>query len=612
MKKFNENPFYGQRGLLDLIKKANGLSITDALALIEQAFKSFTSSDRHLLQMFHVICFSQGDITNRYHNIFKGNDHQDLKSGGESNNNFWLAYLIFLLKTPRLFVKLLPLIIEYVGLRELTTYQIRTKKKTKTITGDWGLLPNIMDNDIAYTGLLEQLVRMANGSDFQKYQVAKFVNTPKLSKRQGGPLQDKTVTKMKLYKKLITDLSERMNWEIQEKEDYVRFVGFINWRKPINEQFEYYLMSTGKLQTYDKEKFLVLIDNLPSGAKFAVQRSLLDKDLNIREGKELQGEWFKEWLSFKEVAQKEQRVLEEKEKSEGLTVMEKEKLEKVKRKAKVNTGAFNLVDAMNDIIQGTAPDTTIHSVLDKITFNVPVLLCVDTSGSMGSRWGNCGKYMPIIYARLFTTLILLKNPVDENIFFDFHSTARVYTSGTNDGNEASNRFMKGSAIKVQGLVDKTDKFSNNFAKISKLLKTPGGRTNISAIPETMKQWVDSASDAIEKNHRIELIQQYPVFLLLSDSEFNNRARVERSLANFQMKMKQWFGHEPVIVLWDINSMSGKNDFSEMENVIHYSGVNLSNINQIFTKIHDLDIVDVYTQLKSLYESKRYELVKAQF
>ena len=37
--------------------------------------------------------------------------------------------------------------------------------------------------------------------------------------------------------------------------------------------------------------------------------------------------------------------------------------------------------------------------------------------------------------------------------------------------------------------------------------------------------------------------------------------------------------------------------------------NLGIINQIFTNIHDLDVIDVYQDLKSLHASNRYQIIK---
>ena len=78
-------------------------------------------------------------------------------------------------------------------------------------------------------------------------------------------------------------------------------------------------------------------------------------------------------------------------------------------------------------------------------------------------------------------------------------------------------------------------------------------------------------------------------------------------------MKQYFGWEPIIVLWEIpkagESMNKSGYFDNIQNVIHVTTWNMSTINNIFTKIHDMDVIDTYTELKSMYQHERYKLVK---
>ena len=88
----------------------------------------------------------------------------------------------------------------------------------------------------------------------------------------------------------------------------------------------------------------------------------------------------------------------------------------------------------------------------------------------------------------------------------------------------------------------------------------------------------------------------------------------QSMQRFMMNMRQWFGWNGVVVLWDIPKHKGdtinkSKYFENIENVIHITTYNASVINQIFTKIHDLDVIDIYTPLKSLFASNRYNLIK---
>jgi hypothetical protein len=70
-------------------------------------------------------------------------------------------------------------------------------------------------------------------------------------------------------------------------------------------------------------------------------------------------------------------------------------------------------------------------------------------------------------------------------------------------------------------------------------------------------------------------------------------------------------------IFHVNRISGKlqSETSKycghiiIDNVLHLGGWNLSIINQVFTSIHDLDVIDTYLPLKTLHESNRYVLVR---
>ena len=134
------------------------------------------------IKLFHVICFGIGDITNRKHNIFGSTKVDD---GGNSANKPWMEYLRWLItEQPKQFVRFLPLIVEYVGLRELVTIQIKTKKGTPKVEGTYGILALILDNRLCKKALIDLLESFIRGNNpFKKHLVAKFVKIPRTSKR---------------------------------------------------------------------------------------------------------------------------------------------------------------------------------------------------------------------------------------------------------------------------------------------------------------------------------------------------------------------------------------------------------------------------------------------
>ena len=605
MKKLvSENPFYGLSMLKALLHNKNNMAQYLANAWNE------AKSNIMFRQLFHLICFSVGDI-DRQHNIF---GKQKVESDGQGLNQQWIMYLQFLLKTDvKQFVQFLPLIVEYVGLKELTTLQIKTQRKTKKIIGSYGLLTSIMANEVAYSALLNLLSDYSNSNNpFKRMLVAKFVKIPRYSKRKATKLgtekrslQPETVKKMNAYNRLLLDLSAKMGWEVHNASSNINFVGYRNFQKQYNQDQEYVLFSTGRINDFDQEQFLTWLNATPAGARYRVKRRLFDKDGNPIQKWGKLASWFTEWDKLKQQAQAEKRNLEAKASTTVLSDEEKVRLQKVTKDAKVTTGGFNLFDFMNDFVNRKVDDTTVNALVDKVVFNVPILPVFDGSGSMSGR--------PIIIARLAAALALMKNPdTFTNVLFGFGSAAYCFTDKS-EGRKAPNQFMIGQSVKIDKLVDRTATLSQNFNNLSSIVNSNYGSTDLSGVAERVRKWTEEAEDSVEKAHRIEQLQQYRVVLVISDGDLNNYRSQAQSMSSFVMKMKQYFGWEPIVVLWEIpkagDSMNKSGYFDNIQNVIHVTTWNMSTINNIFTKIHDMDVIDTYTELKSMYQHERYKLVK---
>jgi hypothetical protein len=315
---------------------------------------------------------------------------------------------------------------------------------------------------------------------------------------------------MQTYGSLVSRVSEAMGWVTTFKETHIEYTGYREWQKQYNKDLEFVLFSTNKIHEFDKEKFTNWLNQLPSGARYRVQRRLFDHNDQIREKYTKLGKWFNDWRKAKESLQAEQRVLEQKARTTGLTDKEKEKLVEVKKQAKVTTGAKTLFDSINDLLIGKSDDITIQSILDKVEFNVPVLPIVDISGSMAGR--------PTNIAKLLTTLVLLKNPnTFENLLFRFATVADCITDNS-VGMISNNRFMGKQSIVVKKLIDRELTFRENFNSISNFVSSNGGSTNFDGVANKIKEWVDSAPNSVEKEHRREQINDYPVFLVISDGD----------------------------------------------------------------------------------------------
>ena len=429
----------------------------------------------------HVINFSLGGISNREHNIFKSQLHGTtgvvIDQGGNSSNIAWMDYLTWLLKKDeKAFIKLLPLFVEFVGLRELTTFQIRTKRKSKKVESTWGLLKLIYARPKVYEQLQNLLEAYAKSKNpFKKHLVAKWLNQPRFSQRKGGrALQEETIQKMQLYKLTLLDHSDRMNYDVRKFPKNVQFKGFVNWRKDYSKGLEYVLFTTKKILEFDNEQFKVWLSTIPAGARYRVKRRLFDKDDKPKPKWGKLTTWFTEFEDFKKASQTAKKVLEQKIMSRTrsasptldmleATLEEKEELKKLTKAAKVTTGAKTLADYVNDFISGKVDTITVEAIVDKFKLDVNLLVAKDCSMSMQSRKSN-----PI--ANLITTLAMIKNPTTEDLLLKFGSQT-IALSADSIGTNRANRFMKGTSTNVPVLIDRTKTFMENYQTIGSVATT---------------------------------------------------------------------------------------------------------------------------------------------
>ena len=425
-------------------------------------------------------------------------------------------------------------------------------------------------------------------------------------------------------------LSEIMNWEMRKHARNIEFVGLKQFKKKYNKTLESVLFSTKRIAGLDKEQFFKLLDSAPAGARYRIQRRLMDgngvsknKWFNKKTKDDL-SVWFKDWESFKEQAQDKERKITEELRTRGVTfnalldgnigMMDMEtqelvkELEETKKKAKVNVGGSSLFDEIDSLLKGRGDDKLIHSMLNKIKFDVPVLVVADCSGSM-SRHQN----LPINIARLLATVTMLKNPSNEvdNLLIGFGTSCDIWEDGV-QAVEKTNRFMTGKTVVVDKIVDRTKPFTENFQQVSKLLHPIYGGTDLTTVSRSLTGWVKNDPDL--KQVRMEQLQMYPVIVVISDGEFNSHwGDPAMSLNAFMHDMKQ-IGWEGIVVVWDVERgddilRRGQDKLEGIENVFHYYGYNLGIINQIFANLHDLDVIDVYTELKSIWKSNRYEVIR---
>jgi hypothetical protein len=646
MKTTKENPFYGKRSLLDMAQSLNKMtdSVTkgQVFSLLDSSWKD--CSDKLTKEMFYILMFSFGDVANREHNVFvqtygKGK----VESGGNSLRKVFIYCLEWLVKNqPDQFYSFLPIIGEYTNLENPFYYQVRTDRKTGKVKEVLSIVPTTPKERAVFldkvAGYFADVIRDVRTTDVQHQLLSKFIPKPKFSKRtrvvvkKNGEsvrvkygMQKETMLKELFEKEFAEALSNKLNWEIVAYKSNTRFVGLEKYKAKYNRTSEAFLFSSKAILGFDKEQFHKWLDIIPSGARYRVQRRLFDiKDGKMCSTEKWKGkygdlsEFYSEWLSQKEKASSIARVLETKEKQTGsLTEDEKETLKVAQKAAKVNTGAETLIDNIADVFKYQQSkkefDVKLDSMLRKIDVKVPVLVIADVSGSMTHNpvTHKGVTIYPRDMARMAATLFMMKNPDSslQDLMITFDDRANIITKKSKQVVGGGNRFMAASNMVVDELIDTTKPFSYNYDSVGRFINA-GGSTQITSVPTALKQWVDAGGSEAEM--RKEQINQYPVWLVISDGDINNASNATASVQDFMHKMKQWFGWSGVLVIWDVknpNVHNEKSKFDNIENVIHYGSFNPNTVTQVFQNIDDLDVIDVYQPLLSLHRSNRYELVK---
>jgi len=487
---------------------------------------------------------------------------------------------------------------------QYSCFDILFRNRVKTSKSKVEKVYNVF-NDAWYREVLaEYLYKVLNGNNpFDKLLVAKFLTPPRMSKRSGhNNMRQVTYEVMKDKALFLAQLSALMGWDYDMSDNYANFKGYRKWRQDFNANFESVLFSTGKIKDYTKEQFLDWFDKLPAQARFRVKnRIMYTEKYNDMKA------WYTEWEKYKEEKQAEKRVLEEKIRQGTADLADVEKLEKVKKQAKVTTGSTNFKDLYTDICYNRVDKLKLESFMDKVKLPYNSLVIIDDSGSMRGE--------PFRFASFIASACLVKNPDDDgrNLLGFFNTSSRLYHHMDAKSTRV-NSLMRNTVVKdvAKPFVNPELSFYDNYKNISSFCDAVfnSGCTNISSIPDGFKRMMD-----IDPQIKDSLMN-YPIWTIVSDGEWNNLHSPEASINDFFMKCERYFGFRPFIIAIDINSHNGYysvNDkcverFSGIENMI-YIPSNPAMIEQVLTNFNDMDIYDIYTPLQSLYRSNRYQIVR---
>ena len=597
LNKKNENPFYGCSNCLKLIEQSAG-NVT--YSMLDAAWKE-VAQDLEKKKMFFSILFSIGDITGRQHNIF---GRKKIDSGGNANRDSFNTIFHWLWRTNKnQFIKFMnaQLFNEYTCFDFLFQNRVQTKgSKVLNVFSAY--------NDPEYKeALLNYVYSVINGTNpFNKMLVAKFLTIPRTSKRKGHKkMLPETHRIMAEKREFLEKLSNLMGWDI-------RFLkGYRDWRKQYNGELESVLFSTGKINEFTKDEFISWFDKLPAQARFRVKNRILYsmKQEEINGGAQNGYKWakfqpwLKEWETFKENKQQEQRILEEKIRQGQATDEDKIKLQKVKKEAKVTTGATNFNELYQSICNGNVDKLKLESFIqNKVNLPYNSLVIIDDSGSMRGAPSN--------FARFIASVCLVKNPDDDarNLIGFFNSRSHWH-SFIDQTSSRKNSLLRTQIAQTntKPLVDPKLSFYDNYQRISKFCEAvyQGGGTRLNSIPQGLEYIIHENPDMLDT------LKEYPVWTICSDGDLNNSWGAKSSMLEFQNDCRRILGFVPFVVMIEIYryGQPSINHFEGIENMMYIPG-NPAQIEQFLTNFKDMDVFDVYTPLLSLYRSNRYELVRA--
>ena len=599
LNKSNSNPFYGLRNCLSLMQRAGGTTTAITETFLDSCWDEVKDNKEHR-QMFFSLLFSVGDITARQHNIFKGVKKD---SGGNANREGFYVIFNWLKKNHKdQFIVFLN-----KGLfNEYTCFDLLFRSRVQTKGSKVLQVYDIFADTWYRDKLADYVYSVINGTNpFNKMLVAKFLTIPRLSKRAGHKqMLPETRTVMEHKTAFLIQLSKMMKWNYSVEGNYANFEGYRKWRSQYNGSLESVLFSTGKIREFDKAQFIDWLDKLPAQARFRVRNRLLySKNADETQKWPKLESWYTEWEEVKETKQAEQRVLEEKVRQGQASLEDVEKLEKVKKEAKVNVGATSFNELYDQIMTGKVDTLKLEAFIqNKVNLPYNSLVIIDDSGSMMGR--------PFAFASFLAAVCLIKNPDDDgrNLLGFFGQDTRFYSYIDKEASETPNMLMRSQAATSvhKPFVDPQKSFLENYKRIHNFCRATfeGGWTDISSLISSIKSALKRAPQLVDA------LKAYPVWTIISDGEWNNMPSPEASVNDLLRNCESVLGFKPYIVAIDVtrNDYVHAERFSGIDNLM-YIPSNPGQIEQFLTNFKDMDVFDVYTPLQSIYRSNRYELIR---
>ena len=184
--------------------------------------------------------------------------------------------------------------------------------------------------------------------------------------------------------------------------------------------------------------------------------------------------------------------------------------------------------------------------------------------------------------------------------------------------ELSNKFWK------EGLTLSTAESCTSGSIASVITATPGSshfykggivaysdelKINLLGVnPETIATWF---ADEFRRNPDLkDELMNYPVFSILSDGDFSSSRGAKQAILDFQKIMEENIGFCPFIMLIEVTTRT-YTDARKFEGIDNFLWINSNpaQIEQVLVNFKDMDMMDVYASLQSMFRSNRYAPVR---
>ncbi len=500
--------------------------------------------------------------------------------------------------------KFAKLAFQYAGGQFIFDARVKTtkiSKRVKTSSVEQVInMPNVWGIDVAGDLACE----MIRAGGMASYIVFKWVVIPRFSASRRP--ETKAVNNTK--RELVQYISDKMGYGYTG----VNFFGFRAAKREHSVNFESTLFSSKAVLDMDREQFTTMLQSLPSDARLRVKtRIFRDESKWVSKAGETLKSWYEHWENYKKSAQTEVRILQQ-QANDASTTQERDeaeaKLAIAKKEAKVNHGAKSTSNFFENWFAGKANDElALESFMDTVELPCNFLLCMDDSGSMNG--------LPSDMATFLATLFFRNNPdaASSDFMITFSNTARFFNKITHRSSGGRGLMGGGRVASAnEALHSPSFSFMENWQRLREFYHaiSVGSGTNVNSVARRIAQAIEQDEDVRDA------LMVYPVWLMVSDGNFNNGPSAGASLGEMLRTCEEKLGFRPYIVLMDVSKYGGQSagkaqQFAGLENV-SVMPPNPENLAMLLSNFNPTGVFDIYTPLQSIATTNRYQVVRDVF